>query len=793
MWRLKQFLHQDHGGSLEGKCVDVGHLKLQVRSTIAQGGFSCVYLVKEVVSGKSYALKHIICTDSEMLDLVRKEVGVMELLKGHPNIVTIHAQAVFDLGRTKECFLVMDYCERNLVDVLDSRGAGYFEEKQLLLMFREVCNAVYAMHRQTPPIAHRDLKAENLLQGPDNSWKLCDFGSTTTKHKRFEKPDEMGVEEDVIRKHTTPAYRAPEMWDLYQREVISEKVDIWALGCLLFRMAYFASAFTGDSKLQILNGNYRIPDLPHYSDAVTGLIKDMLALSPGARPDILHVWRKVNQYLPTEMQTTEPDKLPKRLKLPPASATSAPEPVIRHPSNSVQPSRGPVVPSRKPPSPPKDVKAVGAQSTGAGSFWSSQFAQSVSGTTAGAASPRTPLSNSERVPVSPQTGGSSDRLPVTPQPGGSSDKVPISPQPRGSSEKTSVGLQPGSSSPRLPMGAQPSSNSPRVSMRPQSGARPPQAVPITSQQEPTLRRGPVGPQFDASPPKMQFSPPFRNRSDVEVDASLSSNMAARLNLFGETTNGGNPLPPLDTRHQGWQADGVKSGDRIQVPFQDSKPTTGRGATSRRTVFPRSSGVSQLGTSRSELPQGVFHGHAREEIKPKASASIWELQEGLAGPVVKDIRPSSQAQVHPVPTDLGSVYNHPAYDVHGRSVQFTGVDPTSVKAKDDFLFQSSQTRFANSERDTGLRRNDLFSSSERFGHRGSLLDRRQDAARRAVASGSGAGWPDQQASLGSANTATFAQTSAGTSSSSFPSVEQHNKRGEGMQARPKFQPAGWAGF
>ncbi|KAG1326789.1 AP2-associated protein kinase 1-like [Cocos nucifera] len=379
MWRFKQFMPKEQAG-LEGRTVEVGSLKVHVRNVIAEGGFSCVYLARDAVnSSKQYALKHVICQDGESLELVMKEISVMKLLKGHPNVVMLVAHTILDMGRTKEALLVMEFCEKSLVTVLENRGAGYFEEKKILLIFRDVCNAVFAMHCQSPPIAHRDLKAENVLLGADGAWKLCDFGSTSTNHKCFNRPEEMGIEEDNIRKHTTPAYRAPEMWDLYRREVISEKVDIWALGCLLYRICYFKSAFDGESKLQILNGNYRIPELPKYSASVTSLIKDMLEASPDARPDITQVWFRVNELLPAELQEHLPDGSPS------ASNVDICPPVADVQDEGVR-ERTLAMPRRSPPPPPpsrEHIQNTSRSSTSKvagdggqlGAFWTSQHVQ----------------------------------------------------------------------------------------------------------------------------------------------------------------------------------------------------------------------------------------------------------------------------------------------------------------------------------------------------------------------------------------------------------------------------------
>ncbi|KAL0695254.1 hypothetical protein Bca4012_062434 [Brassica carinata] len=193
MWKFKLFAQKEPAG-LEGRYLEIGSLKVQVRNVIAEGGFSSVYLAQDTThASKQYALKHMICNDEESLELVMKEISVLKSLKGHPNVVTLYAHGILDTGRgKKEALLAKGFCGKSLVEELESRGAaGYFEEEQALEVFRGVCNAVFAMHCQ-------DLKAENVLLISDGQWKLCDFGSVSTNHKVFERAEEMGVEEDNI-------------------------------------------------------------------------------------------------------------------------------------------------------------------------------------------------------------------------------------------------------------------------------------------------------------------------------------------------------------------------------------------------------------------------------------------------------------------------------------------------------------------------------------------------------------------------------------------------------------------
>ena len=113
-----------------------------------------------------------------------------------------------------EHLLLMELCTGgHVVDLMNQRLPDRFHEKEVLKILCDVIEALAHMHSQTPPIVHRDLKPENVLIAGGH-FKLCDFGSATTKTLTPGDGCTTGDAEEEIGKFTTLPYRAPEMVDL---------------------------------------------------------------------------------------------------------------------------------------------------------------------------------------------------------------------------------------------------------------------------------------------------------------------------------------------------------------------------------------------------------------------------------------------------------------------------------------------------------------------------------------------------------------------------------------------------
>lgn len=129
---------------------------------------------------------------------------------------------------------------------------------------------------------------ENILISENGNYVVCDFGSATIKSVNPSTASSITEVEDEIRKYTTLSYRSPEMVDLYSGKCISTKSDVWALGCLLYKICFFSLPF-GESALAIQNGSFTIPDDSRYSTGLHTLIRYMLEPDPDLRPDIFQV------------------------------------------------------------------------------------------------------------------------------------------------------------------------------------------------------------------------------------------------------------------------------------------------------------------------------------------------------------------------------------------------------------------------------------------------------------------------------------------------------------------------
>lgn len=330
--------------SLPQKMLRIEGLELRFLKLLDEGGFSYVYATEDVRTGNSYAVKRLLVQDEDTLKLVKKEIKIMKKLGKHPNIIGFVATKEVNKSRSRSIYIVMEMAKTGLIQLMQKRldRKRNFSEKEVFTIFHDVCLAVEAMHRLSPPLQHRDLKVENVLR-VGNTFKLCDFGSASTQVYQLDtKADRARAEED-INKNTTLAYRAPEMCDMYSEFPITEKSDIWALGCILYKLCFFNGPFEDaaaeGSYLPIINCKYTFPNQHNYSDDIISFIRDLLEVNVDKRPDIWQVLDRVAKLRGVDNKCTPPNRSSK-------STSSAYSTSARAPTSSVESKSSNLVGSR---------------------------------------------------------------------------------------------------------------------------------------------------------------------------------------------------------------------------------------------------------------------------------------------------------------------------------------------------------------------------------------------------------------------------------------------------------------
>lgn len=226
--------------SLSGKLV----LHYRVGQRLGGGGMGEVYLAEDTRLGRQVALKFLapsVQRDEESRARLVREARAASLLRS-PNIAV-----TYDLVEHGESlFIAMEYVEG---ETLASRIAkGPLPLKEAVDVAQQVADALDEAHTQS--IIHRDIKSANLILTRRGLVKVLDFGLA-----RFEDRHEARVRDVTAMQITSPglvmgtvAYMAPEQ---LLGGVIDHRVDLFALGVVVYEMVAGRLPFAGDTITEV--------------------------------------------------------------------------------------------------------------------------------------------------------------------------------------------------------------------------------------------------------------------------------------------------------------------------------------------------------------------------------------------------------------------------------------------------------------------------------------------------------------------------------------------------------------
>uniref|UniRef100_A0A2S2R103 MAPK/MAK/MRK overlapping kinase n=1 Tax=Sipha flava TaxID=143950 RepID=A0A2S2R103_9HEMI len=203
---------------------------------IGEGSFSDVWLCIDQNNGKKLAAKILKKDFGKSVNAATlneiSEVKVARLVGNHPFLLMV--EGVYHQQEYGKIVLFTELMKKSLYDMI-SEGECPFSAYTIKSYTYQMLEGLRYLHEKN--FIHRDIKPENILLGwRDKMLKIGDFG--TACHVSEGQPYTEYV--------ATRWYRSPEC--LLTRGWYGKKMDIWAMGCVIYEMATGKPLFCGQDE-----------------------------------------------------------------------------------------------------------------------------------------------------------------------------------------------------------------------------------------------------------------------------------------------------------------------------------------------------------------------------------------------------------------------------------------------------------------------------------------------------------------------------------------------------------------
>ena len=210
----------------------------KIINQLGQGSFGTAYKVMNIKNKKYYVLKKIFLDQAkkEEKEQITKEAIILSKIKND------HVVKYFNSFIEDNSFnIIMEFCEgldlRKFIN--EYKKSNKPLEKEMIYNFiLDLCLGLKEIHNNN--LIHRDLKPENIFLDKNNKLKIGDFGISSILKSTKYATSQVG----------TYNYMAPE---IIKGEKYNNKIDIWALGCIIYELCTLNICFDAPSIFQLCN------------------------------------------------------------------------------------------------------------------------------------------------------------------------------------------------------------------------------------------------------------------------------------------------------------------------------------------------------------------------------------------------------------------------------------------------------------------------------------------------------------------------------------------------------------